>query len=105
MKLSKSKKIFLGSTVLVVLLIVAVWFLRIKPSLGVYKVKKENFEAIITCKGEIQSEKAVFILLPDILTDRKLELWEIQIKDLIPEGSIVKKGDYVALLDQGRIQL
>ncbi|MEI7420576.1 MAG: HlyD family efflux transporter periplasmic adaptor subunit [Prolixibacteraceae bacterium] len=104
MKLSKSKKIFLGSTALVVLLIVAVWFLRIKPSLGIYKVKKENFEAIITCKGEIQSEKAVFILLPDIFTDRKLELWEIQIKDLIPEGSIVKKGDYVALLDQGRIK-
>ena len=104
MRLSKSKKIILGSTVLVVLLLVAVWFLRIKPSLGIYKVKKENFEAIITCKGEIQSEKAVFILLPDILTDRKLELWEIQIKDLIPEGSIVKKGDYVALLDQGRIK-
>ena len=104
MRLSKSKKIILGSTVVVVLLIVAVWFLRIKPSIGIYKVKKENFEAIITCKGEIQSEKAVNILLPDIITDRKLELWEIQIKDLIPEGSIVKKGDYVALLDQGRIK-
>ena len=104
MKLSKSKKIILGSSALLVLLILAVWFLRIKPSLGIYKVKKENFEAIITCKGEIQSEKAVFINIPDIITDRKLEFWEIQIKDLIPEGSIVKKGDYVALLDQGRIK-
>ena len=28
----------------------------------------------------------------------------MQIKDLVPEGSIVKKGDYVALLDQGRIK-
>jgi len=105
MKLSKSKKIILGSAILVVLLSIAVWFLRIKPSLGIFKVKKENFEAVISCKGEIQSEKAVFINLPDIFYDRKLELWEIQIKDLIQEGSIVKKGDYVALLDQGRIKL
>lgn len=104
MKLSKSKKIILGSTAVVILLLVAVWFLRIKPSLGTFKVKKENFEAVISCKGEIQSEKAVFINIPDIICDRKLELWEIQIKDLIPEGSIVKKGDYVALLDQGRIK-
>ncbi|HEY5510729.1 MAG TPA: hypothetical protein VIK10_06855 [Prolixibacteraceae bacterium] len=104
MKLSKSKKIIIGSATLIVLLIIAVWFLRIKPSLGIFKVKKENFEAIISCKGEIQSEKAVFINLPDIFYDRKLEMWEIQIKDLIQEGSVVKKGDYVALLDQGRIK-
>lgn len=104
MKLSKSKKIILGSTAVFVLLIVALWVLRIKPSLGIYKVKKENFEAVISCKGEIQSEKAVFVNLPDIFYERKLELWEIQIKDLIPEGSIVKKGDYVALLDQGKIK-
>jgi HlyD family secretion protein len=104
MKLSKSKKIILLSSSLIVLLLVALWFLRIKPALGLYKVKRENFEAVITCKGEIQSEKAVLILLPDVFGDRRLELWDMQIKDLMPEGSIVKKGDYVALLDQGRIK-
>ncbi len=104
MKLSKSKKIVLLAAVILVLLFTAMWFLKIKPSIGIYKVKKENFEAIITCKGEIQSEKAVFITIPDAFGDRKLEIWDTQIKDLIPEGSIVKKGDYVALLDQGRIK-
>jgi len=104
MKLSKSKKIILLSSAFIVLLLVALWFLRIKPAMGIYKVKRENFEAVITCKGEIQSEKAVFILLPDVFGDRRLELWDMQIKDLIPEGSIVKKGEYVALLDQGRIK-
>ena len=74
-----------------------------RPS-NIYKVKRENFEAIITCKGEIQSEKAVLITIPDIFGDRTLEIYDSQIKDLIPEGSIVKKGDYVALLDQGRIK-
>ncbi len=103
MILTKSKKI-LFSSVLFVVIVAAILFLRIKPSIGVYKVKKENFEEIISCKGEIQSERAVFITIPDVLGDRKLEIWDIQIKDLIPEGSIVKKGDYVALLDQGQIK-
>lgn len=104
MILSKSRKIIFLSAGLFVLLIVAVWFFRAKPSTSIYKVRKENFEDIISCKGEIQSEKAVLITLPDILGDRRLEIWDTQIKDLIPEGSIVKKGDYVALLDQGRIK-
>jgi RND family efflux transporter MFP subunit len=104
MTLTRSKKIAFIAAGLLVLLLVLIFFLRIKPALGVYKVKKENFEAIITCKGEIQSEKAILINVPDVMGDRKLEIWDTQIKDLIPEGSIVKKGDYVALLDQGRIK-
>jgi multidrug efflux pump subunit AcrA (membrane-fusion protein) len=101
---SKSKKIVILASAILILLLLALWFFRIKPALGIYKVKRENFEAIVTCKGEIQSEKAVFITLPDVMGDRRLEIWDTQIKDMIPEGSIVKKGEYVALLDQGRIK-
>ncbi len=104
MTLSKSKKIIFLSVGIFVLLVIAILIFRIKPATGIYKIKRENFEAIITSKGEIQSEKAVLITVPDIIGDRKLEIWDTQIKDLIPEGSIVKKGDYVAQLDQGRIK-
>ena len=104
MRLSKSKKIILISVGSCLLLLTAWLLLRSKVSTTVYRVKKDNFEAIISCKGEIQSEKAVLISIPDVLGDRKLEIWDTQIKDMIPEGSIVEKGDYVALLDQGRIK-
>lgn len=104
MILTKTKKTILLSSAILLLLVILVWFFKVKPSLGIYTVKKDDFEAIISCKGEIQSEKAVFITIPDVLGDRTLEIWDTQIKDLIPEGSIVKKGDYVALLDQGRIK-
>ncbi len=104
MSLSKSTKIILFSSVGLIALVILIVSLKARPSMNIYKVKKENFEAIISCKGEIQSEKAVLINIPDVLGDRKLEIWDTQIKDLIPEGSIVKKGDYVALLDQGRIK-
>ena len=103
-KLLKRKRTIYIATGGLVVLIAAVFFFGKKISLNVYKVKRENFEAIISCKGEIQSEKAVFITIPDIFGDRNLEIYDTQIKDLIPEGSIVKKGDYVALLDQGRIK-
>lgn len=100
----KHKKIFLIAAGVFVLIICGVYFLGVKQPKNVYKVRRENFEAIISCKGEIQSEKALLITIPDIFGDRTLEIYDTQIKDLIPEGSIVKKGDYVALLDQGRIK-
>jgi len=104
MTLSKRHKIILFSASGLLLLVILAGFFKTKPASVIHTVKKEDFEAIISCKGEIQSERAVFITLPDVLGDRTLELWDTQIKDLIPEGSIVKKGDYVALLDQGRIK-
>jgi len=102
--LLKHKRAILISCGSVVLVIAGIYFLGIKPASNVYKVKRENFEAIISCKGEIQSEKAVLINIPDIFGDRTLEIYDSQIKDLVPEGSILKKGDFVGLLDQGRIK-
>ncbi|NEW80862.1 MAG: hypothetical protein GZ094_00630 [Mariniphaga sp.] len=100
----KHKKLILISSGVFVLLMAGVYFIGINPSAKVYKVKRENFEALISCKGEIQSEKAVLITIPDVFGDRSLEIYDTQIKDLIPEGSIIKKGDFVGLLDQGRVK-
>jgi multidrug efflux pump subunit AcrA (membrane-fusion protein) len=104
LKKFKRKKIIFATTGALVIIIAASLFFGIKLPSNIYRVKLENFESIITCKGEIQSEKAVLITIPDVFGDRSLEIYESQIKDLIPEGSIVKKGDYVALLDQGKIK-
>ncbi len=86
------------------LIIAGVIYGGVKRSSNIYKVKRDNFEAMISCKGEIQSEKAQLITIPDIFGDRTLEIYDTQIKDLIPEGSILKKGDFVGLLDQGKIK-
>ncbi len=104
MNYHKHKNVLLIATGACIILAAGITYGIAKRTSNVYKVKRENFEATITCKGEIQSEKAVLITIPDIFGDRTLEIYETQIKDLIPEGSIVRKGDYVALLDQGRIK-
>jgi multidrug efflux pump subunit AcrA (membrane-fusion protein) len=36
--------------------------------------------------------------------DRMLDIYQLQIKDLVAEGTLVKKGDFVALLDQTMIK-
>jgi RND family efflux transporter MFP subunit len=87
-----------------ILIIAAIAYFSLKRSSNIYEVKRDNFEAVVSCKGEIQSEKSLLISFPDILSDRTLNIYQSQIKDLVPEGTIVKKGDYVALLDEGRIK-
>ncbi len=64
-----------------------------------FTVKKTNFQSVITAKGEIQGKSAVFISFPDDLKQRDLWVRDFQIKDLIQEGKLVKKGDWIATLD------
>ncbi len=89
---------------LVVLICGGIVYSKIKKASKIYKVKRENFEAFISCKGEIQSEKSRPIYFPELLGDRMLDIYQLQIKDLVAEGTLVKKGDFVALLDQTMIK-
>jgi multidrug efflux pump subunit AcrA (membrane-fusion protein) len=102
-KLIKRPKLSL-TLLAIIILSSGIAFFSIKEATHTHKVKKQNFEAFLSCKGEIQAEKSLLINFPDILGDASLNIYELQIKDLVLEGTIVKKGDYVALLDQGRIK-
>jgi len=61
------------------------------------KVKKGTFKSEVIISGEAQSNSLKKINAPENL--RKFKLRNIKIQDLIPEGTIVKKGDYVGRLD------
>lgn len=56
------------------------------------------FKATVTVTGELQARNSLDIQGPPGL--RSAGLWQVQITDLIPEGSRVKSGDYVATLDR-----
>ena len=100
----KKKPRLVVSVAIAILVCAGIFYSRVKKSSQIYKVKRENFEAFISCKGEIQSEKSRLINCPDLLGDRTLGIYRLQIKDLVAEGTIVKKGDYVAQLDQTTIK-
>ncbi|MEN8703476.1 MAG: RND transporter [Polaribacter sp.] len=61
------------------------------------KVKRGTFISEVITSGEAQSTSLKKINGPENL--RKFKLRDIKIQDLVPEGSIVKVGDYVARLD------
>lgn len=61
------------------------------------EVKKGKFVSEVITSGEAQSTSSKEIKGPSNL--RKFRLRDIKIQDLVPEGTIVKKGDYVGRLD------
>lgn len=65
-----------------------------------FVVRRVTFEKFIETKGEIQGKNSTQISLPDIFKDPDIQIWDFKIKDMTPEGTIVKKGDWVASLDQ-----
>ncbi len=98
------KKKYIG-IVLAVLTIAAIIYFGGKElvSENVYTVKKGPFELALNIKGEVQGKNAIIISLPDELKRRDLRLYELKIKDLVDEGTEVKKGDWIATLDAATI--
>jgi len=65
------------------------------------KVEKGEFEILVTTTGELQAENSEDITAPQKLrTSRHLRFGQIKIQDLIPEGTVVEEGEYVATLDR-----
>ena len=97
------RKILLISIGIIALLVAAFFIFRKKPQQKemTTTVKKGNFEVIVTTTGELRAKNETEINIPSEL--RALQIWQIKITDLIPEGSIVKQGDYVASLDKTEI--
>ena len=65
------------------------------------KVKKGDFISEVITSGEAQSNSLQNIKGPSNL--RKFKLREVKIQDLIPEGTVVSKGDYIGRLDPSTV--
>lgn len=100
----KNKKYLIVSGAIVILAVAAFLALKIKPGSGkTFKVKRGDLETVISCKGEVRGEKYTEINLPDEVCDEELRIYQLKIVDLILEGKAVKKGDYIAKLDESQI--
>ena len=54
----------------------------------------------ISATGELKAKKSIKIRGPQGM--RSAGVWQTTIKDLVPEGTKVKKGQFVASLDKNR---
>ena len=68
------------------------------------EVGSGEFEVLVSVTGELQAESSEQITGPtELRTSRGHRFSQIKIQDLIPEGTVVDSGDYVALLDRSDV--
>lgn len=61
---------------------------------------KGQFDIVVTTTGELQAKKSTDITGPEFSQARNIRAMDIKITDMVPEGTEVKAGDYVATLDR-----
>jgi len=65
------------------------------------EVNEGVFEIRVTTTGELEARKSENIYGPSGL--RSIRIWQVKIEDIIPDGSVVDSGAYVATLDRTEI--
>jgi multidrug efflux pump subunit AcrA (membrane-fusion protein) len=99
----KHKKWILISLGLII--IAALWyFLRSEPVVAEtisVPVQRGDFVISVYTSGELEAKNSENIQGPSGL--RTVGVWNVQIAELIPEGTLVKAGDWVATLDRTEI--
>jgi HlyD family secretion protein len=98
------KKKFIIIPVLI-LLLVALWYFTRSEATTIEQikvpVKRGDFVISVFTSGELEAKNSERIQGPTGL--RTIGLWNVQISELIPEGTMVEAGDWVATLDRTEI--
>jgi hypothetical protein len=99
------KKIWIPALAGGILLIAVAWFmtaddtsaeetLLVKPQYG-------KFTVSVTTTGELQAKNSIEIQGP--ANARIAQIWQMKVAKLIPEGTVVKAGEFVAELDKSEL--
>jgi HlyD family secretion protein len=100
-----NKKLLIAGGIIVVLFSGYLIVRKNKPgnlSDVIVDVKHGPFKVEIETTGELEAKNSVKILGPTQLRD--FRIWQVVIQSIVDEGTIVKKGDWVANLDRSEFQ-
>jgi HlyD family secretion protein len=64
------------------------------------QAKRGQFDIVVTTTGELQAENSTDIRGPEFSQLRNIRGMDIKIQDLVPEGTEVKTGEFIATLDR-----
>jgi multidrug efflux pump subunit AcrA (membrane-fusion protein) len=97
----KKSKVYLISLA-ALLFIVIIWIVAgsgpEKETTVEVPVKSGQFNIIVTTTGELEAKSSEKIMGPVNLRD--FRIWQVKIEDMIPDGTVVDSGEYVATLDR-----
>jgi HlyD family secretion protein len=97
----KQPKVYIPAAALLILII---YWLVPSADESTYlrtKARAEKFQNIVVSSGELQAENSEKIEGPKGL--QRYRIYDIKINDIIPEGTVVKPGDYIASLDRSEL--
>jgi polyhydroxyalkanoate synthesis regulator phasin len=98
------KSIIITSVVVVAAIIALIVYSKLsskKDIANLYvEAQKGQFDIVVTTTGELQAENSTDITGPEFSQSRNIRAMDIKITDLVPEGTEVNAGDYVATLDR-----
>lgn len=103
--MKRKKKIIIAVVSVIILALLVVFGKSGKPKTAqlITKVKKGQFDILINVTGELEAMNSVNIMAPTELRSENIRLYQVKIQDLIPEGTYVDSGQYVAMLDRTEI--
>lgn len=90
---------------IIVLLAAGWWALSSdkQSSTNIYVSPRQGpFEVVVTTTGELKAKRSTKIYGPREV--RRANIWQVKINQMVPEGTTVKEGDYVAQLDQSELK-
>jgi HlyD family secretion protein len=101
------KKIIVASIVLIILSAAAFLIFAGTGNENSYlttTVHRGSFEILVYSTGQLEAQSSENIVVPEVLRNRNIRIYEIKITDLIEEGTVVDSGDYVASLDHKAVE-
>jgi len=98
MKKSKVYLISLAALLLTVIIWIVAGSGQEKEATVKVPVKYGRFDITVTTTGELEAKSSEKIMGPVNLRD--FRIWEVKIEDIIPDGTVVDSGEYIATLDR-----
>lgn len=98
------KTVIITGIVVVLAIIVLIIFNKVTSKNDVSNLyaesKRGQFDIVVTTTGELQAENSTDIRGPEFTRARNVRVMDIKIQDLVPEGTEVRTGDFIASLDR-----
>jgi len=100
--MKKKSLIIAIASVLLVATVFFTWSSVAEESVDIFaQVQKGDFKISVTTTGELEAKNSVNVQGP--MGMRTVSIWEVKLNRLVPEGTVVDKGEFIAELDKSQV--
>jgi multidrug resistance efflux pump len=90
------------------ILVIVIWFFYLsdedKKETITVNALQGKFLIDVTTTGELEARSSENILGPNPMKLRNARIWQYRIEDIVPNGTVVDSGDWVATLDRSDLE-